>query len=134
MITRVTHFTLFVHNQDDALKFYAEKVGFKVHTDVMLQGFRWLTVHPVGQPDFEIALMPATSPEEAALIGKQAGQKPLLAMETNDCMKDFEILSAQGIKFVAQPKPEPWGMAAAFEDLYGNVIYLSQPVTQQAPQ
>lgn len=130
MIKKVTHFTVFVKSQDDALKFYTESLGFKLHTDAQFEGFRWLTVHPAGQPDFEIALMPAMSPEEQLLVGKQGGKHPLFALESDNCKQDFELLKAQGVKLHGEPKHEPWGISVAFEDLYGNMLYISEPLHQ----
>lgn len=61
MITRLSHATIYVLDQEEALKFYRDKLGFEVHTDMTMDnGFRWLTVHPKGQPDLEIILMAVT--------------------------------------------------------------------------
>lgn len=126
MLTKITHLTVFVTNQDDALKFYRDSLGFKVHTDAMFGDFRWLTLCAPEQPDFEIALVPAQTPEELAIVGKQGAGKPLFNVETNDCQKDYERLSALGVVFVQQPKREQWGFSSAFHDLYGNLIYMCQ--------
>lgn len=127
MITKVTHLTLFVNNQDEALTFYTEKLGFKVHTDAMFgPDFRWLTLCPAQQPDFEVAVILAQTPEEKALVGKQAAGKPLFSLETNDCKKDYETLLAHGVKSAQEPKEEPWGISAAFFDMAGNLIYMCQ--------
>jgi catechol 2,3-dioxygenase-like lactoylglutathione lyase family enzyme len=127
MITKVTHLTLFVTNQDNALKFYTESLGFKVHTDAMFgPDFRWLTICPPEQPDFEIAILKAETPEEKALVGKQGAGKPFFSLATTDCRKDFELLSSRGVKFAQEPKVEEWGISAAFQDLEGNMIYMCQ--------
>ncbi|MDR3550417.1 MAG: VOC family protein [Candidatus Babeliales bacterium] len=127
MITKITHLTLFVHNQNDAVEFYTEKVGFKVHTDAMFgPEFRWLTLHPQGQSDFELVLMLATNEQDKALVGKQGGSKPLFTLESNDIEKDYESLLASGIIFATAPEKQPWGTATSFKDLYGNEIYLVQ--------
>ena len=126
MLTKITHITVFVKNQDDALKFYVDTLGFKVHTDAMFAEFRWLTICAAEQPDFEIALVPATTPEEIAIVGKQSAGKPLFNVDTNDCQKDYERLSALGVVFVQTPKREPWGFSSAFHDLCGNLIYMCQ--------
>jgi catechol 2,3-dioxygenase-like lactoylglutathione lyase family enzyme len=126
MLIKVTHITLFVHSQDEALNFYTEKLGFNVHTDADFQGFRWLTICLPEQPDMEIALMPATTPEEKALVGKQSGGKPFISLESDDCLSDYERLSAAGVIFIEKPKTEPWGISAAMQDLLGNTIYICQ--------
>jgi len=126
MFTKITHITLFVHDQDAALNFY-KKLGFAVHTDAHFGTLRWLTVHLAEQADVELALVLADSPEEKALVGKQAATKPLLSLETTDCMKDYEKLVADGVECTEKPAAQPWGTSAAFKDLYGNIIYVCQP-------
>ena len=127
MLTKITHLTLFVSNQDEALRFYTEKLGFKVHTDHMLGSFRWLTLNLPGQKDVELVLMLGETPEEKALVGKQGGSKPFLSLETDNLKKDYDELTKRGVHFVDTPKEEPWGMSATLKDLYGNMLYLCQP-------
>lgn len=127
MIANISHLTLFVTNQDEALKFYTEKVGFKVHTDAMFgENFRWLTLNLPNQNDFELVLMPVETPEEKALVGKQGAKKPFFSLATTDCKADYERLTKLGVKFSQKPTEEPWGISAGFEDLYGNSIYMCQ--------
>lgn len=126
MITKITHLTLFVLNQDDALNFY-KKIGFTVHTDAMFgESMRWLTLCLPDQNDVELAIMQAETEQEKALVGKQGAQKPFFSIETTDCNKDYEALAAKGIKFVQEPTQEPWGISAGFQDLYGNMIYMCE--------
>lgn len=126
MFTKITHITLFVTNQDDALNFY-KKLGFEVHTDANFGEMRWLTICLPSQKDMEIALIKAENDAEKTLVGKQAGNKPLLSLESNDCQKDYEMLSNTGIKFLEKPAEQPWGISTALQDLYGNMIYICQP-------
>lgn len=126
VITRVSHFTLLVSNQDEALAYYRDKLGFKIHTDAMFGELRWLTISPELDPHFEIALM-LPGPENEGFVGKQAGSYPLLAFETKDCVATYNALKAKGIVFNGEPKTESWGTGVSFNDLYGNMIYLSQP-------
>lgn len=127
VLTKITHFILFVSNQDEALNFYTNKLGFKIHTDAAFGAMRWLTLHLPGQPDVELALMLAETGEEKALIGKQGASKPLFTFETTDCKKDYETLSASGVEFTSEPESQPWGISASFKDLYGNALYMCQP-------
>lgn len=127
MITKITHLTLFVHDQDEALRFYTEKIGFKIHTDAKFDELRWLTLHAPEQPHVELALILATTPEEKALVGKQGAKKPFLSLETNDCWQDFERLQSLGVVMLEAPKVQPWGIAAVCLDLYENIIYMCQP-------
>jgi len=127
MITKITHLTLFVHNQDDAVQFYTEKLGFKVHTDAMFgPALRWLTLHTQSQPDFELVLMLATNEQEKELVGKQGGKHPFFTLESNDIVIDYGVLLANGVQFTAPPEKQPWGTATSLRDLYGNEIYMVQ--------
>lgn len=128
MITKVTHLTLFVADQDEALKFYTQNLGFKVHTDTMFGPMRWLTLHPAEQPNFELSIMLAENDKEKALVGKQAGDKPLFCIESTDCKKDYATLKGKGVKMLQEIKEEPWGISTSFADPSGNVIYMVQPL------
>src|SRR5438105_2350383 len=125
MITKITHLSIFVTNQDEALQFY-KKLGFSLHTDEQFGDLRWLTLCLPQQSDVEIALILAATPEEKALVGKQAASKPLFSVETDDCKRDYEILKAHGVTFLEAPAEQPWGISTALKDLYGNTIYMCQ--------
>ena len=127
MLTKITHITLFVHNQDDALHFY-KKIGFQIHTDAQFGTMRWLTLHLPEQKDVELVLLLAETEQEKALVGKQAGLKPIISLESADCYKDYATLKAAGINFTQEPVEEPWGVSVGFKDLYGNAIYICQPI------
>ncbi len=126
-ITKVTHTTVYVNDQDEALKFYRDTLGFKVHTDSSFEGMRWLTVSTPQQPDFEVVLMKPTKPESQALVGKQSPDGPLICVATDNCKETIEELKAKGVQIIHEPNQEPWGTAAMIADLYGNGIYLVQP-------
>lgn len=125
MLTKLTHLTLFVHNQEEALSFY-KKLGFSIHTDAQFGAMRWLTINLPEQKDVEIALMKPENDLEVAIVGKQTVNKPLFSLESNDCRKDYEKLKDLGINFVQEPSDEPWGISMALVDLYGNMIYVCQ--------
>lgn len=127
MITNISHITLFVNSQESALEFYTEKLGFKKHTDADFGAMRWLTLCAAGQPNVELVLMLAETPEEKALVGKQGALKPFLSLQTDDCQGDYERMKKAGVEFVEEPKHEAWGIATAFKDVEGNVIYMCQP-------
>ncbi len=126
MFTKVTHISIFVHDQDEALAFYTQKLGLRLHTDVNIQGMRWLTVCLGKQPDFEIALMPADKPEYKALVGKQAADVPVCVFSTDDCQKTYKELKKRGVEFIQEPTEKPWGIEALFKDLYGNTFDVVQ--------
>jgi predicted enzyme related to lactoylglutathione lyase len=125
MINTMTHLSIFVKDQNEALAFYTQKLGFKVHTDAMMpNNERWLTIHPAQQKNFEIALMQATTPAQKAIVGKQAPDVPFFCVSTDDCRKMIEDFKKNNVKVVGEPEEQPWGISASFLDLYGNIIYI----------
>lgn len=123
------HITLLVRDQDEALKFYTEKLGFVKHVDakVWFQSIRWLTVSLKDQPDVEISLVLADTDEKELAVGKQAGDHIFLSIRTDDFDRDYNELKARGVNFITHPEEREWGIDAVFEDLYGNLIDLIQP-------
>lgn len=126
MITKISHVTLYTDDQEKAMRFYVDKLGFKVHTDAVFGEERWLTLSPAEQSDFELVIFRASDPESKALIGKQAVHCPFLVLSTNDCQGDFERLKAAGVAFVKEPTKEMWGTEALFTDIHGNLIDMVQ--------
>ena len=125
MITKTTHIPIFVHDQNEALKFYTEKLGFALHTDVMFgENMRWLTATPAKQSDFEFAFMQANTPEQKSLVGKQAPDVPFCCVSTDDCEKTYKELEEKGVECVSAPENLPWGVSALIKDLYGNIINI----------
>ena len=136
MIRRMSHATIFVANQNDALEFYRDKLGFVVHTDAMVgEDFRWLTMCTKDQPDFEIVLMEpkagmlmdeATATQLRSLIEKAvlgAG-----VFNTDDCRATYEELKAKGVEFLSEPAERHYGIEAVFKDNSGNWFSLTQPI------
>jgi catechol 2,3-dioxygenase-like lactoylglutathione lyase family enzyme len=127
---------IWVHDQDEALAFYTEKVGMRVREDITLPelgGFRWLTVSPVGQPDVTIVLMaipgepifePETAEQLRTLLAK--GAVGALFLSTPDVHAEYEELKARGVEFQGPPEQQPWGVDCAFRDPSGNNIRLAQ--------
>jgi predicted enzyme related to lactoylglutathione lyase len=128
---------LWVFDQDEALKFYTEKLGMEVRQDVTLAelgGFRWVTVGPAGQPDVAITLM--ALPGEPVMDDKTAGQvRDLTAkgftgtvfLTTDDCQASYEELSSRGVEFIDKPFKQPYGIDSSFRDPFGNHFRLTQP-------
>jgi predicted enzyme related to lactoylglutathione lyase len=134
MIQRFTHATLFVTDQDEAKDFYVNKLGFDVRMDNSMGNFRWLTVGPKGQPDFQIILMKLTAfgrmSAESADTLKGLIQSGLIAagvFQTADCKQTYQELSARGVKFPSPPEEKFYGIEAVFEDPFGNRFSLTQP-------
>jgi catechol 2,3-dioxygenase-like lactoylglutathione lyase family enzyme len=142
MISRMSHTTVYVLDQDSAKEFYTEKLGFEVRSDVTMgaefegagEGFRWLTVGPPDQPDLEIILAavgmghdPDTAEQIRGLVAK--GALGAGVMGTDDCQKTYEELSARGVVFTQEPARRPYGIEALFRDDSGNWFSLSQTIT-----
>ncbi len=124
MIQRQSHSTVYVTNQDEALAFYSGKLGFDVRADVTMGDFRWLTVSPKGQPDFEIVLFPA--PQEIRELVEKGTFGPGV-FETDDIHGDYERLRKQGVEFTSPPEERPYGgVDAGIKDNSGNFFSLRQ--------
>jgi predicted enzyme related to lactoylglutathione lyase len=119
---RLSLVTIFVGDQDEALRFYTEKLGFEKRADDVqtAPGFRWLTVAPKDQKVPEFVLLKAVEKEQVEQIGKQSH----LGFSTEDCRGTYETLSARGVKFTSPPEDVGYGVQALFEDLYGNEYVL----------
>jgi catechol 2,3-dioxygenase-like lactoylglutathione lyase family enzyme len=136
MISNLSAVSVWVHDQDDALRFYTDKLGFEVRQDVTLPelgDFRWLTVGPAGQDEVALALMAVPGPpvfdEETAgqvrtLMGKGAAGGLFFA--TDDCRATYEELRGRGVEFSEPPSERPYGIDAALNDPSGNSIRIVQ--------
>jgi predicted enzyme related to lactoylglutathione lyase len=135
---RIANAQLWVHDQDEALAFYTQKVGMEVRSDVTvaeLGNFRWLTVSPPAQPDVAIVLMAIPGPpmmddqtrnQVADLMAK--GFAGTVFLTTEDCQGAYEELNSRGVDFVETPEQRPYGIDAAFRDPSGNNVRLTQVV------
>jgi len=133
MITGMSHATVWVLDQDRALAFYTEKLGFVLGTDVdMGGGARWLAVASPKQPDLHLVLAKAAPPmlsEEdgktiQALLAK--GALGACVMRTDDVHATYEDLKAKGVEFIQEPAERPYGIEALFRDDSGNWFSLTQ--------
>jgi catechol 2,3-dioxygenase-like lactoylglutathione lyase family enzyme len=140
---RIANAQLWVHDQDEALAFYTEKLGMEVRADVTLPemgGFRWLTVGPAGQPDFSVVLMAipgapvmdeATVEQVRDLMGK--GVAGTVFLTTDDVYADYEALKARGVEFTEEPEERPYGIDSGLRDPSGNAFRLTQVDTSVVP-
>ena len=131
---KLSHVNVWVHDQDEALAFYTQKLGMELRDDITLPelgDFRWLTVGPVGQPDVAIVLMSVPGPpvfeEETSeklkdLVAKGAGGG--LFFQTDDVQGQYEDLKSRGVEFTQAPEQRPYGIDAGFRDVSGNHIRL----------
>ena len=132
---KIANSQLWVHDQDEALAFYTDKLGWEVKSDVTLAemgDFRWLTVGPADQ-DVSIVLMrimgpplmdAATTEQVRDLMGK--GFAGTVFLTTDDCRASYEELAARGVEFTEQPEERPYGIDAGFRDPSGNSFRLTQ--------
>lgn len=130
MITRVARVTVLVSDQDEALRFYTEKLGFEKRADMPMGATRWLTVAPAGQRELEIVLQqpdPAFHGEDGARqMLERVGQSTTWVLATDDCQGDYERLSGLGVRFTSPPQRQMYGLEAVLLDLYGNSYSLLQ--------
>jgi catechol 2,3-dioxygenase-like lactoylglutathione lyase family enzyme len=132
LITGLSHTTIWVLDQDEALAFYTEKLGFEVNTDATMDEFRWLTVNPPGRPEHELVLLvpgPPMMDEEAAEQVKALIAKGALgpgAFETDDCRATYKELSKRGVNFLTEPTERFYGIEATFRDNSGNWFSMTQ--------
>jgi catechol 2,3-dioxygenase-like lactoylglutathione lyase family enzyme len=126
MITGISHLTILVDDQQKALEFYTHKLGFALHTDAQFGSERWLTVCPKNNRDLEFALM-LSNKNNKSHVGLQVPELPVCTLAVDDCIKTFDELSSRGVEFTIKPEVQPWGVSAAFKDLYGNIFYITQP-------
>jgi uncharacterized glyoxalase superfamily protein PhnB len=133
---RIANAQLWVHDQEEALAFYTEKLGMEVRADVTLPemgNFRWLAVGPAGQEDVAITLMaipgpPVMDPETADQVRNlmAKGFAGTIFLTTDDVHAAYQELSARGVEFTEQPEERPYGIDSGFRDPSGNSFRLTQ--------
>jgi catechol 2,3-dioxygenase-like lactoylglutathione lyase family enzyme len=135
MLKQITHVNVWVHDQDEALAFYTEKLGMELRDDVTLPelgDFRWLTVGIPGQ-DVALTLMAVPGPpvldddtreQLKELVAKGAAGG--LFFSTEDCRATYEELRSRGVEFTEEPTERPYGIDAGFRDPSGNHARLVQ--------
>ena len=133
---KVANAQLWVHDQDEALAFWTQKVGMEVRADVTLPelgNFRWLAVGPPGQDDISVVLMAipgppvmdaATAEQVRDLMAK--GFAGTVFFNTDDCQASYDEMTARGVEFTGKPERLPYGIDCAFRDPSGNHIRLVQ--------
>ena len=133
---KIANSQLWVHDQDEALAFYTEKLGWEVRADVTLPelgDFRWLTVGPANQPEFSVVLMAipgapvlddSTADQVRDLMGK--GFAGTLFLTTDDVHASYEELRGRGVEFTEEPEERPYGIDSGFRDPSGNSFRLTQ--------
>jgi catechol 2,3-dioxygenase-like lactoylglutathione lyase family enzyme len=133
MFNAITHSSVFVLDQDEAVDFYVGKLGMEIVSDVNLGFMRWLTICVPGQPDREILLelpaAPAMSEEAAGQVRELLTKGALglgFILTTGDCRKTYEELKARGVEVTQEPTEQPYGIDCAIRDPFGNHIRITQ--------
>ena len=136
MQMQLSNFNVWVHDQNEALAFYTDKLGMEIREDVTVAemgNFRWLTVGPVNQPDVSVVLMAVPGPPRfeaetteqlTTLMAK--GVLGGLFFTTDDCRGMYEELKNRGVEFTQEPTEQPYGIDAGFRDPSGNGIRMIQ--------
>jgi catechol 2,3-dioxygenase-like lactoylglutathione lyase family enzyme len=137
MLNQLTHAQVWVHDQDEALAFYTEKLGMELREDVTvpeLGNFRWLSVGVPGQPDVAITLMAVPGPpvfddetREQIRTLMSKGAAGGLFFSTDDAQASYEELKSRGVEFTQEPTKQPYGIDAGFRDPSGNHFRMMQP-------
>jgi len=119
----IAHVALVVRDYDEAIHFYTNKLHFTLIEDTYQpeQDKRWVVVSPPDSNGASLVLAKASKPEQEAFIGNQTGARVFLFLNTDDFWRDYNDMVSKGIRFVREPKQEPYGTVAVFEDLYGNL-------------
>jgi lactoylglutathione lyase len=120
-----------VRDYDEAITYFTQSLGFQliedsVSKDRLGREKRWVLVAPPESRGTHLLLAKASTDEEASRIGNQSGGRVFLFLHTDDFWRDYRELTARGVKFSREPKEEPYGTVAVFEDLYGNKWDLLQ--------
>lgn len=118
-IDRFACIAVMVKNQDEALAWLTEKLGFVKRVDLPGPGIRFLTVSPKNQPELQVIL--------ASWFPEHIGKNPTAVLYTDDCRKTYDELKDRGVDFTEGPEPRPFGLQAVFKDLHGNSYALLEP-------
>ena len=124
----IVHMALVVRDYDEAIEFYTKTLRFTLVEDKYQpeQDKRWVVVAPPGSRGATLLLARASTPEQEAFVGNQAGGRVFLFLNTDDFWRDYNEMVERGVNFVREPKTESYGTVAVFEDLYGNLWDLLQ--------
>ncbi len=112
--------TYLVRDYDEAVLWFTEMLGFELIEDSDLgSGKRWVLVQPKGG-GASLLLARATTPEQAAAIGKQTGGRVMMFLHTDNFTRDYKVMQTNGVTFVEEPRHEAYGSVVVFKDLYGQ--------------
>ncbi|MFE3325409.1 VOC family protein [Streptomyces sp. NPDC059176] len=125
---RIALVTLVVRDYDEAISFYRDALGFTLVEDADRgDGSRWVVVRPGGGGGTDLLLARAAGDEQQASVGAQTGGRVGFFLHTDDFARDHARMTAAGVRFLEEPRREPYGTVVVFQDLYGNRWDLLQP-------
>ncbi len=128
MNQRIAHITLVVHEYDEAIEFYTQKLNFTLVEDTRLsETKRWVRVAPPGSAECCLLLARSADDRQKSCVGNQTGGRVFLFLYTDDFWRDYHRMLANQVRFARPPREEVYGTVAVFEDLYGNLWDLLQP-------
>jgi uncharacterized glyoxalase superfamily protein PhnB len=120
-IDRVSTITIAVKDENEALRWFTEKLGFEKRLDLAGPGLRWLTIAPRQQKEVQFLL--------ATWFPDHVGKNATCVVDTEECRATYEALKARGVRFQQEPQERPYGIEAVFQDLYGNTYALVEHAT-----
>jgi catechol 2,3-dioxygenase-like lactoylglutathione lyase family enzyme len=126
--------SLVVRDYDEALDFFVDKLKFILVEDTLVveQAKRWVMVAPPGVGSCRLLLAKASTAEQLERVGSQTGGRVAFFLYTDNFWRDYNFYQSQEIRFVREPRIEAYGTVAVFEDLYGNLWDLIEPIPKKA--
>lgn len=126
--TRIARLALLVEDYDAAIDWFCGCLDFVLVEDTPFEdGKRWVRIRPANGLGAELLLARAANDEQRSVVGKQGGGRVFLFLETDDFDRDHARMVAAGVRFLEEPRVEPYGTVAVFEDLCGNRWDLVEP-------
>jgi catechol 2,3-dioxygenase-like lactoylglutathione lyase family enzyme len=131
MQQRIAQLALVVKDYDEAIAFYRDKLKFRLIEDTRLSDTkRWVVMAPPGNSNTYLLLAKAANEKQWASVGNQTGGRVFLFLHTDNLLRDYERMKADGVRYVREPSVEEFGTVAVFEDLYGNLWDMIEPVAK----
>jgi catechol 2,3-dioxygenase-like lactoylglutathione lyase family enzyme len=124
----IARISIVVRDYDEAIRFYTEKLGFRLVEDTVLSDTkRWVVISPPGSDGCALLLAKAVGVNQENAIGNQTGGRVFLFLYTDNFNRDYQLMLDRGIQFVRPPAVETYGKVAVFADLYGNLWDFIEP-------
>jgi len=132
MTQKISHISIVVDDYDKAIEFYTKKLNFVLLEDTLrVENKRWVKVAPNNLSEFSLLLSKATNEIQKSRIGNQTGGRVFLFLNTNDFETDYQNLLINKIKIIREPTTESYGKVLVFEDCYGNLWDLIEPIEKK---